>query len=98
VQEQDLPVKQQGFLIYVPVYKKGMPVDTEAQRREALLGFVYSPFRGGDFLEEVNREKDYDVSFQVFDGIEMKTENLLSLPIQQTLDKPQFSDHKTLKV
>ncbi|HKP82612.1 MAG TPA: CHASE domain-containing protein [Pyrinomonadaceae bacterium] len=98
VQEQDLPVKQQGFLIYVPVYKKGMPVDTEAQRREALFGFVYSPFRGGDFLEEVNREKDYDVSFQVYDGTEMKTENLLSLPVRENSGEPLFSDHKTFKV
>ena len=98
VQEQDLPVKQQGFLIYVPVYKKGMPVDTEAQRREALFGFVYSPFRGGDFLEEVNREKDYDVSFQVYDGAEMKTEHLLSLPVRENSGEPLFSDHKTLNV
>src|SRR6185436_2602015 len=36
--------------------------------------------------------------FQVYDGSEMKSENLLSLPVQQTSDKPQFSDHKTLKV
>lgn len=41
---------QYGFLTYLPVYRKGQPVTTVAQRRAALLGFVYSAFRAGDFL------------------------------------------------
>ncbi|HEU4648404.1 MAG TPA: CHASE domain-containing protein [Gemmatimonadales bacterium] len=42
--------KQAGFLIYVPVYRnRGIPATLE-QRREELLGFVYSPFRAGDLL------------------------------------------------
>ena len=100
VQEQNLPDsdQQKGFLIYVPVYRKGMPVETEAQRQQALFGFVYSPFRGGDFLEDVNREKNYDVSFQVYDGPELKTDNLLSFPVQENSGEPLFSDRKTLKV
>ena len=93
VQEQDLPNKQQGFLIYVPVYKKGMRVDTETQRQQALFGYVYSPLRGGDFLEEVNREKNYDVSFQVYDGAA-----LLSLPVRDNSGEPLFSARKTMKV
>lgn len=98
VQEHDLPDKQNGFLVYVPVYKKGLPVDTEAQRQQALFGFVYSPFRGGDFLEEVNREKNYDVSFQVYDGAELNTNNLLSLPLQGSSGEPLFSATKLMKV
>lgn len=98
VQERYQPAPQEGFLIYVPVYKKGMLVDTEAQRREALFGFVYSPFRGGDFLEEVNREKNYDVSFQVYDGAEINRGNLLSLPVQENSDEPMFSEKKPMKV
>ncbi|HEU4588586.1 MAG TPA: CHASE domain-containing protein [Gemmatimonadales bacterium] len=42
--------KQAGFLIYVPVYRsRGIPASL-AQRRDELLGFVYSPFRAGDLL------------------------------------------------
>jgi len=93
VQEQNLPVKQEGFLIYVPVYRNGVPPGTEAERRRALLGFVYSPFRGGDFLAEVNREKNYDVGFKVYDGT-----NLLSPPVDEDSDKPLFSVRKTLRV
>ena len=98
VQERDALAQQKGFLIYVPVYKKSMPVDTEAQRRQALFGFVYSPFRGGDFLEEVNREKNYDVSFQVYDGADINTDNLLSFPLQGNSGEPLFSEKKTMNV
>src|ERR1051325_4261587 len=34
--------KQEGFLIYAPVYRNGVAPDTESDRRHALLGFVYS--------------------------------------------------------
>jgi signal transduction histidine kinase len=30
-----------AFIIYLPVYKKGLPVNTDAQRQAALYGFVY---------------------------------------------------------
>ena len=93
IQEQDEPVKQQGFLIYVPVYRKVALLSTESERRQALIGFVYSPFRGGDFLAEVNREKNYDVSFKVYDG-----ENLLSPSIDEDSGKPMLSDRRTLPV
>ena len=86
IQEQGESVQQQGFLIYVPVYRKGALLDTESERRQALIGFVYSPFRGGDFLAEVNRQKSYDVSFKVYDG-----ENLLSPAVDEDSGKPLFS-------
>lgn len=45
--------KQVGFLIYVPIYRGGgVPSSVEA-RREALLGFVYSPFRSDDLLRGI---------------------------------------------
>lgn len=98
IQERILEVKQPGFLIYVPVYRKNVPLDTEAERRQALLGFVYSPFRGGDFLAEVAREKNYDVSFQVYDGTEVKPESLLSTPVDEASGEPLFDDTKTQEV
>ncbi|WP_374563611.1 CHASE domain-containing protein [Ideonella sp.] len=36
---------QAGVLMYLPVYRQGQPVETVAQRRAQLLGFVYSPLR-----------------------------------------------------
>jgi len=44
---------QAGFLMFVPVYRHDMPVGTTEQRRAALAGFVYSPFRVGDLIRGV---------------------------------------------
>jgi PAS domain S-box-containing protein len=74
VQERDLPPeqKQPGFLIYVPVYRNKAPVKTTEQRRAALFGFVYSPFRLGDFLQPIL--ENHDVDFTIYDGSTAKPE------------------------
>ena len=67
VQEID-PQKQPGFLIYVPVYRGGQIPPTVEERREKLLGFVYSPFRAGDlFAGILNHVELPEVHLQVFD-------------------------------
>jgi diguanylate cyclase (GGDEF)-like protein/PAS domain S-box-containing protein len=42
---------QAGILMYLPLYKKGMPHETVEQRGAALYGWVYSPFRMKDMVE-----------------------------------------------
>ncbi len=74
VQETDKDV-QTGTLMYVPVYRKGMPTDTIEQRRAALYGWVYSPYRMNDLMEGIlggwgfNDEKQ--IRLRVFDGAEL---------------------------
>ena len=98
VQERDLPVKQEGFLIYAPIYRNGASLATVEERRQALIGFVYSPYRVGDFIQQVSAEKNYDVSFLVYDGTEIKTENLLSPPPDDMSSAPLFTGTKQLDV
>jgi CHASE1-domain containing sensor protein len=43
--------KQWGFLIYVPIYRGPRAPGSVEERRARLLGFVYSPFRAGDFFQ-----------------------------------------------
>lgn len=90
VQEID-PEQQSGFLIYAPVYRNNAPIDTLEQRRAALLGFVYSPFRADDFLGPVSH--DADISFKVYDGSEVKPEALLftSSPSVVSDARPHFT-------
>jgi signal transduction histidine kinase/CHASE1-domain containing sensor protein/CheY-like chemotaxis protein len=90
VQESDLQDKQAGFLIYAPVYRKNVPLFTESERRAALIGFVYSPYRIDDFLAPVTTEKNYDVSFKVYDSAEIKRANLLSGITNEEPTKPLF--------
>lgn len=46
------PQQKPGFLILLPVYRNRMPLSTVAERRSALLGFVYAPFRAEDLIQE----------------------------------------------
>ncbi len=78
VQEIDKNI-QAGFLIYLPTYENGMPVSSIEERREALLGYVYSPFRAADFMEGIlGGQIKNDLNFAVFDGDgTLRKENLL---------------------
>lgn len=67
VQEID-PVKQPGFLLYMPVYRDGQVPATVAERRTQLLGFVYSPFRAHDLFQHIFPQSLSDVRFQIYDG------------------------------
>jgi PAS domain S-box-containing protein len=91
VQEIDAQ-QQSGFLMYAPVYRNGAPIDTVEDRRAALLGFVYSPFRVDDFLKPVTDEQSPDISFKVYDGAEVKPEALLfaSSPSAVSNQPPHF--------
>jgi PAS domain S-box-containing protein len=72
------PKKQAGFLIYVPVYRgRQVPVSAE-ERRERLLGFVYSPFRAGDLLCAVFQGPPAEmVNVWVYDGAKPDFSRLL---------------------
>jgi PAS domain S-box-containing protein len=77
VQEID-PEKQAGFLIYLPIYEAGAPLETIDQRRAALKGFVYSPFRADDLLVGIfGGETNPRLDFEVYDGMEPKPDRLL---------------------
>jgi signal transduction histidine kinase len=68
VQEID-PARQTGFLIYVPVYATHLAPRSVAERRTALRGFVYAPFRAGDlFGSTFDARNRSDVGFEIYDG------------------------------
>ena len=93
VQEQEFsePEKQLGFLIYMPVYRNGAPTTTEDERRAAIDGFVYSPFRIEDFLGPVfATAKNQDVSFEVYDGPEVNPQHSISKAVNDVSTTPIF--------
>jgi signal transduction histidine kinase/CHASE1-domain containing sensor protein/ActR/RegA family two-component response regulator len=91
VQEKGTQDRQAGFLIYAPVYRKNGSTANEADRRKALLGFVYSPYRADDFLKPVASEKHYDVAFQVYDGTETNPNALLTLRPNEAAPDARFT-------
>ena len=57
-----------GFLVFVPLYRKGSPVKTEADRVENLEAWVYAPFIGENFFESIRNQWADEVSVRVYDG------------------------------
>ena len=98
VQEDADQPQQAGFLIYMPVYRNNAPLTTVNERRAALIGFVYSPYRVDDFLEPVVTAKSHDVSFQVYDGTDISAASLLSNHSTDAASQPEFVDTNTLDV
>lgn len=58
---------QAGFLLYLPVYATASPASV-AERREQIVGYVYSPFRMGNFLHGLLGSDKQRVALQVYDG------------------------------
>jgi signal transduction histidine kinase len=64
--------EQSGTLMYYPLYRKNMPVETIEDRRAAIYGWVYSPYRMRDLMQGIlgrwdDIEKDTRIHLQVYD-------------------------------
>ncbi|MEK6743294.1 MAG: CHASE domain-containing protein [Nitrospirota bacterium] len=68
---------QSGFLLYVPVYRKDMPVSTVQERRAALLGYVYSPFRIKDLMGGIIGGSLQDIDLEIYDGTDISENRLM---------------------
>ena len=89
---------QSGFLLYTPLYKQNMPLDTKEQRYKAIKGFIYAVFRTKDFIYgavgnslEVLNIKMYDGSIKnkdtlLFDSNTNNNNNKFSKNIEVELD------------
>ncbi len=76
VQETDKDV-QAGFLIYLPVYKNGAPQDTIQERRDSIIGWVYSPLRMSDLAKGIYGEQAEDLDIEIYDGDTLSTDSLM---------------------
>jgi len=77
VQETEESV-QNGFLMYMPVYQPEAASGTVAERRAALLGYVYAPFRARDLLQGTLRPEQFaNIRLEVFDGQMIEEDALL---------------------
>jgi signal transduction histidine kinase/ActR/RegA family two-component response regulator len=96
--DQDI---QAGFLLYLPVYRNRQPHNTVAERRAALVGYVYSPFRMDDLMRGILGGQSLGIDFHIYDGDDssdfspkrlMYDQNHLSNPL------PQFTRTDTLVI
>jgi len=67
--QEDGADEQHGFLLYVPTYRHGAPLNSQAQRRAALTGWVYALFRMNDLMRGIlGTAGSPDMDLEIFDG------------------------------
>ncbi len=73
---------QSGTLMYVPLYRSGMIHETLEQRKASLYGWVYSPFRMHDMVENILKDANIDlksrnIHLHIYDGKNINSDTLL---------------------
>jgi signal transduction histidine kinase len=71
------PAGRNAFVLVIPVYRPGMPIETVDARRRWLRGFMFSPFRAEDVLDQLVTNARGLVSLEVYDGSNAEPTNLL---------------------
>lgn len=74
-------VPQAGVLMYVPVYKREMVINTMEERQAAIRGWVYSPYRMSDLMSGIRRDlnlpEEHEIHFKIFDDDLISEESLM---------------------
>ncbi len=73
--QEDSQNKQPGFLMVAPVYKSGTSLKSLEERREALAGYVYAPFRINNFMIGVLTKHNTGLGVEIFDGYDVNDLN-----------------------
>lgn len=99
--QEDGKQEQSGVLMYVPVYRSGMPVATPLQRQQALVGWAYSPYRMSDLmqgmLQEWHGEIGHALHLLVYDGAQVDDALLYSsLPGQRISKESLYFQQRTI--
>jgi diguanylate cyclase (GGDEF)-like protein len=76
VQEVGDPA-QSGFLVVLPLYNHPQKIDTLVQRRAAISGWVFAPFRVGDLMAGLGGPRASALDVEIYDGDSIKPEALM---------------------
>lgn len=79
LREAHRSVAPQGTVLYLPVYRNGMPLNAVEERRQALLGYVYAAFRLGDLLADAAAIHGGKLSLSLYQGRPAGAANTLLL-------------------
>jgi signal transduction histidine kinase/CheY-like chemotaxis protein/integral membrane sensor domain MASE1 len=64
-----------GFLLLVPIYRAGSPIETVEERRAALTRFIYAPFVAEDFFAGIVDRMNGQIDVDVFQGASTRTDD-----------------------
>lgn len=74
---QETSENKKGFVLFLPVYKNGLPIETDAERLAALQGVVFAPFKATEFFNEVLQKEVTKLTVAVYDGVQAAPDKLL---------------------
>lgn len=83
---------QEGFTIFLPVYRQTGALVSEQLNEKDLLGFVFIAFKANNFFNDIYQTlPDQDISFKVFDN-EVSPHNLLAQTVTKHSDALNFAN------
>lgn len=74
---EEAPSGQSGFLLVLPIFKKGSAHDSVAARRENTVGWVLALFRMNDLMASLYGEGTDGIVTEIFDGVQPSDETRL---------------------
>ncbi|WP_354684612.1 EAL domain-containing protein [Cupriavidus necator] len=78
IRESEAPERQRGALLFLPLYGDGVAVSTVAQRRQAVVGYVYVSLRLGDLVRAVAAPAAGELEISLYEGTPAGSGALLS--------------------
>lgn len=68
---------QAGFIVYLPVYRNGIPHKTLAERRANIVGWISAVFRMNDLMVGILGEQINNIDLEIWDGESTSLETLM---------------------
>jgi PAS domain S-box-containing protein len=90
--------QQDGLVMYVPVYGRGMPIASVEQRRASLVGWVGAPFRMGDLMAGLGAAHERDIVLTIYDGTRTDAAKLLYRSAEGAVAAPRFQATRNISV
>ena len=92
---------QTGFIMFVPVYKNGMPYGTMAERRANIIGWIYASFRINALMQGLFEEQANQFDYEIFDGEKVELASLMfdsDNHFVRHLDRSLFHDKRHIEI
>ncbi len=89
---------QAGVLLYLPLFRRGADLGSPARREQALLGWVYGPFRMNDLVAGALSEAGPRIRLRIHDGHDTTPGTLLFDSHPDWDDNPDHSDRRLLEL
>ncbi len=92
--------KNPGFLLLVPLYKKGSDTSTVQHRRDSLMGWIYAPFIAKRFMNDLVVGQGKLLQIRIYDGDIINTdESIYDSQKDRKADyNPEYQVTKTIDI